>query len=132
MYAVDMLGELGLPEDLIDEVRGMLAARAEDLEGSRPSPIGDVFGGSEQGAQLTHHAAIARQHVADAVLQMAAGLRGYRDELGNHVTRMDETDTRNGLDLKRLESSTSCVAPADFRSNAACAAPSDASNEEGR
>ena len=120
MYAADMLGMLGLPEDLIDEVCRMLAARAEELEGARPSPIGDVFGGSAQGGLLSHHASVARDHVADAVLQMAAGLRGFRDELGSHVARMDYVDTQNALDLARIGEAAARVA-----------APYVGSNDEG-
>jgi hypothetical protein len=122
MYAVDMLGALGLPEGLIEEVRGMLATRAEELEGSKPSEIGDVFGGSGEGAMLGHHAAIARSHVADAVLQMADGLRGYSAELAGHVDRMTGTDAQSAVDLTRLEASTSCVAAPDFSTNGGCSA----------
>lgn len=132
MYAVDMLGELGLPEHLIDEVRGMLAVRAAALEGAEPSPIGEVFGGSEQGAMLAHHASLAQQHVAEAVLEMAAGLRGYRDELGAHQARMDQTDTQSASDLRRLEQATACVAPSSFATNDECTLPtSTPSGEEG-
>ena len=40
MEALDMLGELGLPEDLIDEVRGMLGRNASELEHNNVGPIG--------------------------------------------------------------------------------------------
>lgn len=118
-----MLETLGLPEDLIADVRSMLNERAELLEASKPSPIGEVFGGSPAGAQLSHHAALARQHVADAVLQMAAGLRGFREELGSHEARMDYTDTQSAADLKRIEEAAACVAPSDFSTNTRCPLP---------
>lgn len=123
MLALDMLQTLGLPDDLIEDVRGMLDTRAEALEGAKPTPIGEVFGDSPAGAELSHHAALARQHVADAVLQMAAGLRGFREELGTHQARMDHTDTQSSQDLRRIEAATSCVAPTSFATNDACTLP---------
>lgn len=123
MHAVDMLGTLGLPDDLIEEVRGMLASRATALEAAEPSPIGDVFGGSAQGAILGRHASLAQRHVAEAVLEMVAGLRGYRDELGAHQARMGDTDTQGAADLRRIEQATACVAATSFAANDACALP---------
>lgn len=123
MYAVDMLGTLGVPEDLIEQVRGMLDSRADELEGAKPSPIGAVFGGSAQGQLLTHHAGLARQHVAEAVLQMAAGLRGYGSELEQHRVRMGDTDVQNGVDLTRIEIATTCVAAPTLESNQQCTLP---------
>lgn len=118
-----MLQTLGLPDDLIEEVRGMLNTHAADLEGVKPTPIGDVFGSSPAGAELSHHANLARKHVAEAVLQMAAGLRGYGEELGSHQARMDYTDTQSSVDLRRIESATACVAPTTFTTNDACTLP---------
>jgi len=123
MQALEMLETLGLPEDLIADVRSMLNQRAEALESAKPTPIGSVFGGSPAGSQLNHHAALAREHVAEAVLQMAAGLRGFREELGSHETRMDYTDTQNAVDLKKIEEAASCVAPTDFTTNNQCTLP---------
>lgn len=130
MYAVDMLGTLGVPHDLIDEVRSMLNQEASALEDAKPSPIGAVFGGSDQGAQLTHHADLARRHVAEAVLQMATGLRGFRESLAAHEARMQDTDTQNAQALHGLQAATSCVAPTTFRTNTSCAVPT-ASTEGG-
>jgi hypothetical protein len=131
MYAADMLGSLGMPEDLIEEVRGMLASRASELEGAEPSPIGEVFGGSAQGALLNHHAALARRHVADAVLEMAAGMRGYRAELGLHRARMDSADAQSAVDLRRIEKAAACVAPASFATDDACTLPTSSPRGEG-
>ena len=123
MQALEMLETLGLPEDLIADVRSMLNERAEALEAAKPTPIGAVFGGSPAGAELSHHAALARKHVADAVLQMAAGLRTFREELGSHEARMDYTDTQSAVDLKKIEAAAACVAPTDFSANTQCTLP---------
>lgn len=123
MYALEMLGTLGVPHHLIDEVRSMLSSNATALEESKPSPIGAVFGGSEQGARLTHQADAARQHVAEAVLQMAAGLRGFRADLAAHETRMHDTDTQNAQSLQRIQAATACVAPTTFATNPSCPLP---------
>lgn len=125
MYAVDLLQVMGLPEDLIDDVRHMLNEQAEALESAKPSAIGAVFGGSDQGAQLGHHAALARAHVAKSVLQMAEGLRGFSVELAGHRDRVTGADTTNAVDLKRIEVYAGCVAPPDYtnQSNNACTLP---------
>jgi hypothetical protein len=125
MFAVDMLQELGLPEDLIEDVRGMLSDLSGQLEAAKPGTIGAVFGGSDAGGQLTHHASLARQHVAEAVVQMAEGLRGFRDELGGHAERMGGTDGQNAVDLNRISGYADCIKGPDFtaRSNGSCQAP---------
>lgn len=123
MYAVDMLQAMGLPESLIEDVRGMLGEQAAALEEAKPSEIGAVFGGSDQGAQLGHHAAVARQHVAESVIQMAEGLRGFSVELAGHVDRVTGTDTQSAVDLKRIDGYASCVAAPDFTTNSSCSAP---------
>ncbi|MFC5493904.1 hypothetical protein [Nocardioides caricicola] len=124
-----MLETLGLPEDLIADVRSMLNQRAAALEAVKPTPIGEVFGGSPAGSQLSHHTALAREHVAEAVLQMAAGLRGFRDELGSHEARMDYTDTQSAVDLKKIEAAAACVAPTDFSANNQCTLPTSGGDD---
>lgn len=129
MYAVDMLQTLGLPDDLIEDVKGMLSTSAESLEESKPqSPSSGVFGGSPAGSELGHHAALARQHVAKAVLQMADGLRGFNTELGAHQGRMGDTDAQNGVDMKRIEEAAACVSAPTFATNNACTAPASESD----
>ncbi|GAA1142309.1 hypothetical protein [Nocardioides aquiterrae] len=123
MEALDMLGVLQLPEDLIDEVRGMLGRNADELEQNNVNPIGAVFGGSEAGAQLGHHSSVAQQHVAKAVLQMAAGLRGYRDNLSSFTDNMVDTDVSNATALNGIAESTSCVAAPSFETNNSCSLP---------
>lgn len=123
MEALDMLGELGLPEDLIDEVRGMLGRNASELEHSNVGPIGSVFGGSEAGRLLGHHSSVAQQHVAQAVLQMAAGLRGYRDNLAGFVDDVNDTDVANATALNNIAVSTACVAAPSFETNNSCTLP---------
>ena len=124
MGPVDMLGILGLPEDLIDQVRTMLAGGAHDLESGNVKPIDQgLFGGSDRGALLGHHASTAQQHVAEAVLQMAAGLRGYRDNLAGFVDDLGDTDAANASVLNGLATSTSCVAAPNFETNDVCTLP---------
>lgn len=124
MGAVDMLGVLGLPEDLIEDVRSMLAGSAHDLEAGNVQPISPgVFGGSEAGGMLGHHSSVAQQHVADAVRQMAAGLRGYRDNLAGFVDGLADTDASSATTLNGLATSAACVAAPDFRTTSACTVP---------
>jgi hypothetical protein len=126
MYPMDMLGELGLPEDLIEDVRGMLGRNADDLETHNVKPIGAVFGGSDAGGLLGHHSSVAQQHVAKAVLQMAAGLRGYRENLADFATDLDDTDASSATALNNLATSTSCVAAPSFATNDTCTLPTTA------
>lgn len=129
MYALDLLEDLGLPEDLIEDVRGMLGRNADDLETNNVKPIGDVFGGSHAGGLLGHHSSVAQQHVARAVLQMAAGLRGYRDNLAGFVDDVGDTDVANATALNSIATATACVAAPSFQANSACTLP--ASTTEG-
>jgi hypothetical protein len=124
MGAVGILTDLGLPEDLIADVRSMLAGSAHDLESGNVKPIDTgVFGGSDQGGLLGHHSSVAQQHVAKAVLQMAAGLRGYRDNLSGFVDDLGDTDVSNASVLNGLNTSTSCVGAPSFETNNACTLP---------
>jgi hypothetical protein len=124
MGPVEMLDVLGLPEDLIERVRTMLAGSADDLESGKPKPIStSLFGGSEAGGQLGHHSSVAQQHVADAVNQMAAGLRGYRDNLSGFVDDMGDTDVSNAVALNTIAQSTACVAAPSFETNNSCTLP---------
>jgi hypothetical protein len=124
MGPVEMLGVLGLPEDLIEEVRTMLAGSAQDLETGNVKPISQgVFGGSDAGGLLGHHSSVAQQRVAQAVLQMAAGLRGYRDNLAGFVDDLGDTDASSAVALSSLATSTSCVAAPSFGSTSSCTLP---------
>ena len=123
MQALDMLGELGLPEDLIEDVRGMLGRNADDLEDNNVKPVGAVFGGSETGALLSHHTSVAQQHVARAVLQMAAGLRGYRDNLAGFVDDLGGTDVSNATAINGITNATTCVGSSGFQTNTSCTLP---------
>ena len=112
-----------LREDLIEDVRGMLGRKADDLESHNVNPIGAVFGGSEAGGLLTHHASTAQEHVAKAVLQMAAGLRGYRRSLADFVDDLGDTDASNATAMNTFASSTACVAAPNFETNNSCTLP---------
>lgn len=122
--ALGILGDLGLPEDLIEQVRSMLGGSARDLESGNVKPIAPaIFGGSEAGGVLGYNADLARQHVAKAVLQMAAGLRGYRTNLADFVDDVSEKDAQSATALKGIEASTVCVAAPNFETNNACTLP---------
>lgn len=114
MYPTDVLGVLGLPEDLIADVRAMLQESSDALEGATLSPIGDVFGASAAGADLSHNASLARQAVAEAVTEMAQALSGMSTGLQAHVTRMADTDTQNGVDLNRINASADAIKTPNF------------------
>jgi hypothetical protein len=101
----------------------MLGRNANELEHNNVGPIGAVFGGSDAGAQLSHHSSIAQQHVAKAVLQMAAGLRGYRDNLTSFTDNMVDTDVSNATALNGIAESAACVAAPTFETNNQCTLP---------
>lgn len=131
MYDVDMgaaavaaAQELNLPSDLIEEIRQMLGRNADDLEHHNVQPIAEsVFGGSERGGELGYHSSVAQQHVARAVLQMAAGLRGYRENLGRFSDDLGDTDVERATVMQGLQESTVCVAAPTFETNNACTLP---------
>lgn len=99
MQPMEVLTMLGMPDHLVESCRGILDQHAGDLRKSRPPTTSGAFGGSTPGAQLDHHASIAHEHVADALNQMAEGLRGYAEKLHEFRTNLTESDQQAAADL---------------------------------
>jgi hypothetical protein len=99
MRTLDVLTMLGLPDALVDSCRDILDQHAGELKKSKPPTTKGVFGGSDPGALLDHHAGIAHQHVADALNQMAEGLSGYAQKLQEFKVALTESDLQAAEDL---------------------------------
>lgn len=100
MGPLEVLTILGLPDALVKSCREMLEENAVSIHDGKPSNVASaVFGGSSQGQLLEHHTSVAHQHVADALRDMVAGLRGYAENLDGFATALTETDEQAAADL---------------------------------
>lgn len=120
MGTLDVLTALGLPEALVQSCRDMLDDNASYIRDGKPPGVGvAVFGGSESGQFLEHHTSIAHQHVADALQEMVAGLRGYAENLDGFAKALTETDQQAAADLtpsrkRELDMATNSLAAPNF------------------
>jgi hypothetical protein len=120
MGPLEVLTILGLPESLVQSCREMLEENATSLHHGKPPNVGAaVFGGSDTGQLLEHHTSVAHQHVADALHEMVAGLRGYAENLDGFAKALTETDEQAAADLtpsrkRELDLATNSLASPDF------------------
>jgi hypothetical protein len=120
MGPLDVLTILGLPEALVKSCRDMLEENALSIHDGKPSNVGGaVFGPSPSGQLLEHDTSVAHQHVADALQQMVAGLRGYADNLDAFAKNVTETDLQAAADLtptrkRELDLATNNLAAPNF------------------
>lgn len=132
MFSVaSFLEELNLPELEIRMIMSMLDEYADELHSGNVRPVdAGIFGASQTGGQLGYHADTARRHVAEAVLDMVAGLRGYRDNLGRFAEDVVVQDEDAGARLTaKLPQVEACTSTPDFATPSACELPTN--GEEG-
>ncbi len=122
--AVAALPSLGISEGLATELRNFLTQGAGELADSTPDQTAmDAFGGSPASQQCASDAHKARTHVADAILDMSAALKGYGGvvtELYRNVTAVD--DTAQADLARKAAQADACVAPS-FAAPSTCTLP---------
>jgi len=128
MLALDVLTTLGLPEDLISQVRDILQEQAGSVGKAAPPELRGLYGGSPKGAAFDHHTAIAHKHVVEALEQMVQGLNGYADNLGGFVKDLSERDQQVATDLtpsrkSQLADIADCMDKPDLSANKMCQPP---------
>lgn len=127
MFMADVgatLSVLNVPEQTITEVMKMLQENADSLEEQNLNPINKhAFGQSSWGSQLGFDAGLAQQVVAKEVLEMVAGLRGYRQNIQKFAEDVTETDEDSRVTLQGLQASTECVASPTFDAPGQCTLP---------
>jgi hypothetical protein len=115
---------LGVSDGLVDDLRRYLDDSAVALKNSRPDDVGSgSFGSSPASVQCASDASKAREHVARALNDMAAGLVGYGTvvvDLRRNVTHIDEA-TEADL-TKKANQANACVAPS-FAAPSQCTLP---------
>ena len=128
MQALDVLTALGVPDDLITQVRDILQEQASSVGKAVPAELRGLYGGSAKGAAFDHHTAIAHAHVVDALDKMVLGLNGYADNLGGFAKDLNERDQQVAADLtptrkSQLADIAGCMDAPDLRTNTACQPP---------
>ena len=123
MGPLEVLTILGLPEALVSSCRDMLEENASSIHDGKPTNVAaGVFGGSDAGQLMEHHTTIAHRHVADALQEMVAGLRGYAENLNGFAKDVSETDLQAAADLtpsrkRELDLATDNLAAPDFHND---------------
>jgi hypothetical protein len=122
--ALAALPSLGISEGLATELRNFLTEGAGELVDSTPTQTAmDAFGGSPASQQCASDAHKARTHVANAILDMSAALKGYGGvvtELYRNVSAVD--DTAHADLTRKVAQADACVAPS-FAAPSTCALP---------
>lgn len=107
---IDGIGTIGalramaMDEDTIGQIAKMLDERATQLDEKRPTEVarGD-FGGSWWGGEFGRHAEKAQANVIDAIVQMVAGLQGFRESLDEHKKDTRQTDEGQAAAMRPIE-----------------------------
>jgi hypothetical protein len=125
------LNDLAVDPDVIRDIVDILNSGADDLGAS---PVHDVahgsFGPGGDASDLSLNAAKAHRHVQEAMDDMVAGLRGYRNNIKDfaehaHVVDDDAAVRLNAHTRQVLAVSTTCVATPDFSAPSTCTLPTD-------
>jgi hypothetical protein len=126
--AVAALPSLGISEDLATDLRNFLTTSAGELTDSTPDQTGThAFGSAPASQQCASDAHKARTHVANAILDMSAALKGYDvvvNDLYRNVSAVD--DTAHADLVKKAAQADACVAPS-FAAPSACTLPGNSS-----
>lgn len=78
MGLLDFLDTIGVDQEAISQISGMLEENRSLLDSSRPSGQTEgAFGASPTGRDLDAQTMTAHQHVVEALEEMMAGLQGF-------------------------------------------------------
>ena len=136
MLPLDILTTLELPEKLVNDCRAMLEQQSSGLLAVSPRDVrGGAFGPSDTGSELGHHATIANSHVVDALNQMAVGLQGYSENLGDFARDLGGKDSNAPAVLsapvtRELDENVACTTSPDYKNTATCEVPSVKGDED--
>lgn len=118
-FTIDALGStlatLGVSQDDIDEITGILKAQRQQVGEGSPEPIADTsFGGFGSGLLLGHHTSTAHRHVAEAMDAMAQGLLGYLEAVTRAGEDFFDTDAEVQDRIRRITEAADQVGGTDF------------------
>ena len=114
-YVDEFLGSIGVDDDTITKIMQYLDEYAEALHSGRLRQVPEsAFGGSPAGSELGSNATLAHQHVAQAITELVAGIKGFSDNL--HQAKVDriQTDEGVGAVLQSLDKTNACTTGTDF------------------
>jgi len=121
---INSLVQLGISEALAAELRQFLDNCATDLTDSTPENVGhNAFGHAPASLQLASDAAKARQHVADALKDMAAGLEGYGQVVTELYRNANEIDLTAKQEIDKQTAAANACVPPSFAAPSTCALP---------
>ncbi len=126
---IDGIGTIGalramqMDEDTIAQITKMLETHAAELQQQQPTDISrSDFGGSWWGGEFGRHAEKAQANVVQAIVDMVAGLRGFKTgikEHQQHVVDVDEVEAAGRLKpiQTMIEQSAACVTGGDLKTD---------------
>ena len=116
-----LLEDLGLPPDVLAQIKKMLANSQDGLSASKPVDLdSSVFGDSWSGSALGGNTSIAHKHVVEAIQDMVTGLSGYQENVERFETRVRRADEDAHTDFSRLEADVDCTSAPDLQTNQSC------------
>jgi hypothetical protein len=101
--SVAILQALNVDPAVIEQIATMLNNNHDTV--MKGKPVGtkpSAFGQSGAGTYLAHHTSVAERHVAEAMVEMAEALTGYRKAIKKFADDAEETDLAARDDLRRL------------------------------
>jgi hypothetical protein len=116
-----LLDELGLPPDVLAQIKKMLALSQDGLSRSKPVDLDSaVFGDSWSGGALGGNTSIAHKHVVQAIQDMVTGLSGYQENVERFETGVRRADEDSHTDFTRIETDVNCTSAPDLQTNESC------------
>jgi hypothetical protein len=122
--AITGLAQLGISEALAADLRAFLTTSAGELTDSTPHGVaGHAFGHAPASVQCASDASKAREHVADALKDMAAGLEGYGTIVTDLYRHAHEIDATSAADLDKKTAQADACMPVSFAAPSTCGLP---------
>ena len=122
--AVATFVDLGYDEKIIKEIIAVLDQGSTSLHGTHiPTTASSSYGPSGPGVELARNVDLAHQHVVDAIRDMAAGLKGFRDSVDMFHLQTQATDQDTHAALTRIRQATDCSAQRTLASPSQCSLP---------
>ena len=116
-----LLDSLGLPPDVLAQIKKMLATSQDGLIESEPIDLdSSVFGDSWSGGALGGNTSIAHKHVVEAIKDMVKGLSGYQENVERFETGFRRADEDSRTDFTKIEVDVNCTSTVDLHTNQSC------------
>jgi hypothetical protein len=112
---VDRLVEFGISESLAAQLKSFLTDSADQLADQKPTTVSHAsFGGTQGSLQLATDAGKAREHVVEALKDMASGLDGYGQIIHQLYVHAKDTDEAAQADFIAQTKKADAMIPVSF------------------